>query len=471
MDANSDAEDHHHHHHHHQHQQPDAAMAANKNTVVSSPSSAAAHGKPKRQMKTPFQLETLEKAYSLETYPSEATRTKLSQKLGLTDRQLQMWFCHRRLKDRKEDKRDSNGVKKSHGKAPTLLKEEPLKVGGGGSDDHHQLGSDYESECGSGSSRYVEPSRNVGCFDDVPVPRRFYQSSPLSAMKARAIASVEAQLEEPLKEDGPVLGIEFDPLPPDAFGASIALTEQERYSNKMFRRREGKLRKASARHLHEHHHAIQDQATVRADAYGQVIQSPYLDHPPVDTIRGRTSKYVNGDQHFPSAPHPLKPPKSSRVPLLSPQSRTGHLLLSSPDNNDDEDDDLVDEFLQPPEEPFINTKRNEESTSSHMFRDTNVFHDDHNPDIRPGKKRKSDDPRLLRIDEPHENRIHKELDMKETPRRKSEEQRRKKEAAERRDRDRETRKEKERFVHERRQHDEERMFEKEYLMACNLSEC
>ncbi|CAN0853184.1 Homeobox-DDT domain protein RLT1 [Linum grandiflorum] len=401
MDANSEADDHHHHHR----DPDDESMAGDKNVAVSSYSAAgAANGKPKRQMKTPFQLETLENAYSLEKYPSEATRTKLSQKLGLTDRQLQMWFCHRRLKDRKEDKRDGNGMKKSHGKASsTLMKssspplEQQLKAGGGGGcDDHNQVGSDYESECGSGSSRY-----------DVHMPRRYYQSSSptLSAMKARAIACVEEQLEEPLKEDGPVLGIEFDPLPPDAFGAAIALTEQEQYSNRNFRRREGKLRKASTRPLHEHH-AIQDHSTVRSDAYGQVIESPYHDHPLADATRGRTSKYLNGDQHFPSTAHAGINPSKSRVPVSSPQSRTtshlplmssqsitGH-LLSSPDNDDVDDDDLdcdENEFLQPPAEPpFMSIKRIEESTSSHMFRDSKVFHDGHDVGIRPAKKRKSD---------------------------------------------------------------------------------
>jgi hypothetical protein len=40
-------------------------------------------------------------------------------------------------------------------------------------------------------------------------------------MELRAIACVEAQLGEPLREDGPILGMEFDPLPPDAFGEPI----------------------------------------------------------------------------------------------------------------------------------------------------------------------------------------------------------------------------------------------------------
>jgi len=55
----------------------------------------------KRVMKTPYQLEVLERTYTEDPYPNEATRVELSVNLGLTDRQLQMWFCHRRLKDRK----------------------------------------------------------------------------------------------------------------------------------------------------------------------------------------------------------------------------------------------------------------------------------------------------------------------------------------------------------------------------------
>ena len=39
----------------------------------------------------------------------------------------------------------------------------------------------------------------------------------MAKAEAAAIAAVEAQLGEPLREDGPPLGVEFDPLPPGAF--------------------------------------------------------------------------------------------------------------------------------------------------------------------------------------------------------------------------------------------------------------
>ena len=39
----------------------------------------------------------------------------------------------------------------------------------------------------------------------------------------QAIAAVEAQLGEPLRDDGPILGVEFDQLPPGAFGSPIGI--------------------------------------------------------------------------------------------------------------------------------------------------------------------------------------------------------------------------------------------------------
>lgn len=42
----------------------------------------------------------------------------------------------------------------------------------------------------------------------------------MAKAEATAIAAVEAQLGEPLREDGPPLGVEFDPLPPGAFNGA-----------------------------------------------------------------------------------------------------------------------------------------------------------------------------------------------------------------------------------------------------------
>ncbi|KAJ6289491.1 hypothetical protein OIU76_025332 [Salix suchowensis] len=143
--------------------------------------------KSKRKMKSASQLEILEKIYSVDTYPSEAVRAELSVQLGLSDRQLQMWFCHRRLKDRKAP----------FGSSPFVLGLDPRRaVGRPTGVAVPRISADVQT-----MNRYYEPQKSIA--------------------ELRAIAFVEAQLGEPLREDGPILGMEFDPLPPDAFGAPI----------------------------------------------------------------------------------------------------------------------------------------------------------------------------------------------------------------------------------------------------------
>ncbi|KAG5561737.1 hypothetical protein RHGRI_004700 [Rhododendron griersonianum] len=179
---------------------------------------AASEGekKPKRQMKTPYQLEILEKTYALETYPSEEIRVDLSEKLGLTDRQLQMWFCHRRLKDKKDmEKAKTDNF-------DSTRDEFIASERGGNHGSRFGSGSGSASGSGSGSSHF-----EYG--DGVPMEGRYY-GSPRSVMESRVIACVEAQLGEPLREDGPILGMEFDELPPGAFGAPIVMAKQPEQS-------------------------------------------------------------------------------------------------------------------------------------------------------------------------------------------------------------------------------------------------
>ncbi|XP_011027775.1 PREDICTED: uncharacterized protein LOC105127984 isoform X2 [Populus euphratica] len=414
MDANSDEEQHN----------------RSKNNVVSS---NEGQSKPKRQMKTPFQLETLEKAYATETYPSEEMRAELSEKLGLSDRQLQMWFCHRRLKDKKE-----TPVKKQRNTAPLLESPlEDMRVGA-------ENGSDYGSGSGSGSSPLSE-SRKV-ILDDGHTMRRYYDSSPQSVMELRAIACVEAQLGEPLREDGPILGMEFDPLPPDAFGTPIAsITEQQKrmgysYEDKVYERHDAKSSK--------------DHAGIRSDAHG-LTQSPYHDSL-VDTLRGRASPFGAG--------------QISRARLMSQQDKRVH-AFSSPQRDDDY-------LLQ--RDTFANNRTSAQSNSHpimgpenpNVFSDAQTFH--HDTELRLERKRKIEEPRTVRDVEAYENRMRKELEKQDILRRKNEERMRKE--MERHDRER--RKEEERLMRERQREEErllreqkrelerrEKFMQKEYLRA------
>ncbi|KAJ6707104.1 HOMEOBOX-DDT DOMAIN PROTEIN RLT2 [Salix viminalis] len=415
MEANSDEEDHN----------------RSKSNVMSS---NEGQSKPKRQMKTPFQLETLEKAYAAETYPSEEMRVELSEKLGLSDRQLQMWFCHRRLKDKKE-----TPVKKQRNAAP--LPESPLeemRVAGA------ENGSDYGSGSGSGSSPLSESRKVV--LDDGHMMRRYYDSSPQSVMELRAIACVEAQLGEPLREDGPILGMDFDHLPPDAFGTPIAsISEQQKrmgysYEDKIYERHDAKSSK--------------DHASIRSDAYG-LAQSPYHDSP-ADTLRGRASPFGAGQM--------------PRARILSQQDKRGH-IFSSPQRDDD--------FI-PQRDTFANNRTSAQSITRpimgpenpNVFSDAQTFH--HDTELRLERKRKIEEPRTIRDVEAYESRMRKELEKQDILRRKNEERMRKE--MERHDRER--RKEEERLMRERQREEErtlreqkrelerrEKFMQKEYLRA------
>eukprot|EP00258_Populus_trichocarpa_P020970 XP_024436989.1 homeobox-DDT domain protein RLT1 isoform X1 [Populus trichocarpa] len=388
--------------------------------------------KPKRQMKTPFQLQTLENAYATDTYPSDEMRAELSEKLGLSDRQLQMWFCHRRLKDRKE-----NLVK--HRKAAPLPGSplEDMRIVRADS------GSDYGSGSVSGSSPLSESRKVV--LDDGHKVRRHYESSPRSVTELRAIACVEAQLGEPLREDGPILGMEFDPLPPDAFGEPIAaITEQPKrmgysYEDKVYERRDAKSSK--------------DPASIRSDTYGPHIQSPYHDSP-VDTLRGRASPFGVG--------------QIPRARLLSQQDKRGHVFSSTQRDGD--------YLLQ--QDTFTKNRTSAQSISHpimglenpNVFSDAQTFHND--TELQLERKHKIDEPRTAREVEAYEIRTRKELEKQDILRRKNEE--RMKKEMERLDRER--RKEEERLMREKQREEErslreqkrelerrEKFMQKEYL--------
>ncbi|KAL4311998.1 hypothetical protein GQ457_01G046740 [Hibiscus cannabinus] len=364
--------------------------------------------KPKRQMKTPFQLKALEEAYAQETYPSEATRAELSEKLGLSDRQLQMWFCHRRLKDKKET------PSKKPRKGAALPPESPI--------DELRAGpvTDYGSGSGSGSSPHMDSrklggSSSRGMMEDVPNVRRY--ESQQSIIELRAIACVETQLGEPLRDDGPMLGLEFDPLPPDAFGAipEPHNTSGHPYESKAYERHDGRPSKAAARAFHEYQF-LPEHSSLRSDAYGLVTQ---FHDSPVSGARGRATSFVHEEEPL-SRIHGI-PEREAFTNGRNAQSIC-HPVLGSED--------------------------------SYMLSAEQNMNNDVDPRI--DRKRKvpsmSDENRIAREVEAHENRIRKELEKLDHKRRKSEERMRKE--MERHERER--RKEEERLMRER-QREEERL--------------
>lgn len=175
-------------------------------------------------------------------YPSETLRAELSVKLGLTDRQLQMWFCHRRLKDRKgpvEKKIASPSAVAgpSTGSVDERVAFQPVEkkitspcvVAGpsGGIVDERAVSNGLGLFENMDLLHHQRVAHKVGTAvprmsKELKTLRRVYEP-PLAISEQRAISSVEAQLGESLREDGPILGMEFDPLPPGAFGAPIGI--------------------------------------------------------------------------------------------------------------------------------------------------------------------------------------------------------------------------------------------------------
>ncbi|XWS15781.1 hypothetical protein CRYUN_Cryun34aG0031200 [Craigia yunnanensis] len=424
-----------------------------KNPIKNVNSSNEDNVKPKRQMKTPYQLEALEKAYVLETYPSEATRAGLSEKLGLSDRQLQMWFCHRRLKEKKET------PSKKRRKGAALPPESPI--------DELRAGPDYGSGSGSGSSPYMDSrklggSSSRGMLEDAPMVRRYYESQQ-SIMELRAIACVEAQLGEPLRDDGPMLGMEFDPLPPDAFGAipEPHKSSGHPYESKVYERHDGRSSKAAARAFREYQF-LPEHSSRRSDPYGQATQFHFHESP-VNGARARATSFVHGEE-------PLSRVHGSRVHVLPQQDKTGIIPSSS----------QVADDSHAERESFTNGRINAQSIchpalgseDSYMLSAGQTLNND--ADLRNDRKRKSDETRIAREVEAHENRIRKELEKLDNKRRKSEERVRKE--MERLERER--RKEEERLMREKQREEErlqreqrremerrEKILQKEYLRA------
>ncbi|CAM6083320.1 unnamed protein product [Calypogeia fissa] len=230
-----------------------------------------------RRKKSKDQIEILERLYAENKYPSEEVRAKLSQQLGLSEKQMQIWFTHRRHKDRKDGVEDVKltfyAMRHKGGEAHLDFMEglNSGKVPGGsllGSENSGGRQPTYSGgEVNTGQQRMLVDSRRVdsesensglGQADDcngngfskpslkrgslvnrkdgvykrpmtVPPSRAKVQAKDL---ELAVVSAVEAQLGESLRMDGPTLSMEFDALPPGAWanlqqaGAAVPVAPQ-----------------------------------------------------------------------------------------------------------------------------------------------------------------------------------------------------------------------------------------------------
>ncbi|KAL6610783.1 hypothetical protein ACP70R_040752 [Stipagrostis hirtigluma subsp. patula] len=444
-------------------------------------------GKPpvKRVMKTPYQLEVLEKTYLEDSYPNEVKRAELSVKLGLTDRQLQMWFCHRRLKDRKppakrqlRDEDVSVSVIAPPPVLPPPMPPSDLIVGPVGTYGEQLLPS---SRRGPGRSSAV-PRISVP-----EIGRRYYEAPqvmlpPLAPMhltraEQQVVDSVEALLGEPLRDDGPVLGVDFDPLPPGAFGAPIVPEQQKQpfrsYETKLFSGHDPKLMKTSAflpsidpfvpsavtgkrkslagssSHLGSQAvHEYQFLPEQPNDLYERASQSRFYDDP-IDATNSRISSLSTGSRFLhgaEQAPGYAFHGQMSSSSLLKQHGRSPNFLSGSTDH------DMVLSNINvnsAPIQDHFGTSQVAGLENSAASSERLVYHDDDT--YRVDRKRKhNDEAKIAKEVEAHEKRIRKELEKQDLLNRKREEQMRRE--MERHNRER--RKEEERLMREKQKEEE-----------------
>lgn len=209
-------------------------------------------------------------------YPSESMKLQLAESIGLTEKQVSGWFCHRRLKDKKlmngenhasvrQDR--SSGVIQDRGSGHRQDSCGSTKQGDDKNldtrevesgrltskefsaadliyehDSHYAGNYNRTNDGSSGSSsslRNIPPNYQNGDPSDAVTSRYLIPKFPtdLKGVKTRpgpsgylkvkgrlenpAIAAVKRQLGKHYLEDGPPLGVEFDPLPPGAFESSM----------------------------------------------------------------------------------------------------------------------------------------------------------------------------------------------------------------------------------------------------------
>ncbi|CAO2183310.1 unnamed protein product [Urochloa humidicola] len=476
---------------------PGAALAPASASGAGAGTSGSGEKPVKRMMKTPYQLEVLEKTYAAEQYPSEAMRLELSAKIGLSDRQLQMWFCHRRLKDRKQpskrQRREEEAALAPVMPPPPVLPTPAIPL----ASSDLMVGAPvlYDEPIHPGHSR-----RGAGRSSAVPrismpdIGRRYYEPSPimmaptvapvqLTPSELRVIHSVESQLGEPLREDGPVLGTDFDPVPPGAFGAPIVPEQQKQivrsYDTKIFSRHDPKLLKASAflptmeppyvpsftgkrksmvgnppivqphvgsRAVHEYQFLPEQPS----DTYERASRSHYYDTP-VEVSNSRISSLTSGSQLLhgseEGAPSYAFQGHASGSGLLPQPSRSQAFPAVPADHEIAQSNSNLNSV---PVEGQFDISRVAVFENQLGSSEIRVYHDEDASRVER-KRKHNEEAKIAKEVEAHERRIRKELEKQEVLNRKREEQRRKE--MERLDRER--RKEEERLLRER-QREEER---------------
>ncbi|KAK9797439.1 hypothetical protein WJX73_004705 [Symbiochloris irregularis] len=110
-----------------------------------------ASGKP-RAIKTPIQKEALEAAFKIHQFPSEEVRKALGARIELTEQQVQVWFSHRRRREKKTEGHTSDAFPTTPGNqtpeepsSPNLTPSSPKLTSGDLEEDGHAEGGSFRA--------------------------------------------------------------------------------------------------------------------------------------------------------------------------------------------------------------------------------------------------------------------------------------------------------------------------------------
>lgn len=234
----------------------------------------------KRTLKTPAQVDALEKLYTEHKYPTESLKAQLADEIGLSEKQVSGWFCHRRLKDKNMLKDEaygmgrqdlSSGIVQDRGSAlkqdscgstkpgeykyfdPKEVESRRFSALGSPVEDVMRRSRDPYVHAGSNiimdnassastsaSEGSMSPQKNPYGMESLRYSQtNNYTLANTTYMKPKgdmmgskylnsqneieraAILAVKRQLGRQYREDGPQLGVKFDSLPPSGFDALV----------------------------------------------------------------------------------------------------------------------------------------------------------------------------------------------------------------------------------------------------------
>ncbi|XVF47232.1 hypothetical protein PTKIN_Ptkin03bG0092800 [Pterospermum kingtungense] len=227
----------------------------------------------KRTVKTRAQVMALENFYKEHKFPSDEMKAQMAVQVGLTEKQISSWFCHRRLKDKRRDESYANG-RQDHSSGVIQDRGSGLRQDSCGSikqgdywnidprevESQRIYGQDFSAvdrkyERRSHQNPYdahVEDTSSESSLSlhdqlisesrdpyDIQISAKLTENEAITRINPRsaksmgykpsgylkvkgetenpAITAVKRQLGRHFREEGPLLGIEFDTLPPGAF--------------------------------------------------------------------------------------------------------------------------------------------------------------------------------------------------------------------------------------------------------------